>query len=724
MSIAAQIPRSGRGAFVNRSVSSRPQSQRAASQRPPTLTSLARRRSKSAKTAGAGSFERLEPRLLMSYSQSMPTLSLYGPGATTGDHYGRALTTLGSSLIIASPWHTQGTRTSDGVVYQTDQSGNVQVTDWKSAGGNGEYLGYAVAAGPNNTLVVGASNTSVGAASSGSAYLFNQSTGTIQTNFTPSNPGNGWGFGTSIACQGNYVLIGAQCDGTFASKSGAAYLYDTSGNLLCKYYPPAATAGQYFGISVGFLANGNVAIGCRGDNFGSATLAGSVYIMSGTATGTCRTAVLKIQKAVPASNDAFGYSIATSGNQVLVGAVGDNWNKGTAPDGAAYLFDGTTGQQLEMLTDPYATASEQFGYSVALGDYGQALVGVESKTGVGGQGGAGEVLEYSVASGQMTHQFLNPQPVTNDVFGSVVAFDGNNVLIGAPGKTVSGLSNEGAAYLYTPTDAAPVANAGSTQSVADNTVVTLTGAKSTDPDGSDDIISYAWDLTGGSNFTTVGQSIQFTESAPGTYPVSLQVTDRAGKTSTSTVNITFSDTPPVVSAGSNQNVAEGSALTLAATASSPDGAGIVTYAWDYNYVAGQTFVSSASGQSVNTAYSTPGTYTAAVQVTDQFGLINLATTTITVTDVAPTPALTGPAAAAVGSPVSFTGSFTDPGTTAGDTVAWNFGDGGTIAAQPASNPNALTPTYTFVAAGTYTVTFTVQDAFGGISSTTEQIVIS
>ena len=63
-----------------------------------------------------------------------------------------------------------------------------------------------------------------------------------------------------------------------------------------------------------------------------------------------------------------------------------------------------------------------------------------------------------------------------------------------------------------------------------------------------------------------------------------------------------------------------------------------------------------------------------------------------------------------GQPVSFTGSFVDPGLLAspqaGESILWDFGDGVTAS-------GVLTPTHSFGNNGNFTVTLTVTDTYGG-----------
>jgi hypothetical protein len=73
----------------------------------------------------------------------------------------------------------------------------------------------------------------------------------------------------------------------------------------------------------------------------------------------------------PAAGDQFGYSVSVLGDEILVGADGDN-----AITGSAFLFDAITGNLTAAYNNPGAAPStdDAFGTAVSLGS-GQALVG-------------------------------------------------------------------------------------------------------------------------------------------------------------------------------------------------------------------------------------------------------------------------------------------------------------------------------------------------------------
>ena len=98
-------------------------------------------------------------------------------------------------------------------------------------------------------------------------------------------------------------------------------------------------------------------------------------------------------------------------------------------------------------------------------------------------------------------------------------------------------------YKYTQANTAPIADAGEDQGVSLNTVVTLDGSASYDPDG--DTLTYAWEQLSGPTVTLTGaDSAQptFTGAEAGDYEFQLTVTDSYPESSTDSVVITVSST--------------------------------------------------------------------------------------------------------------------------------------------------------------------------------------
>jgi hypothetical protein len=136
--------------------------------------------------------------------------------------------------------------------------------------------------------------------------------------------------------------------------------------------------------------------------------------------------------------------------------------------------------------------------------------------------------------------------------------------------------------------------------------------------------------------------------------------------------------------------------------------------------------SDPDGDPITVTQSPAGPYplgmtTVTLTVTDSHDASSSCQAVVTVTNPDPVATITGPATGAVyaaGTPVNFTGSFSD---NAGGThtATWMF-DTTSVAGTVNETTGAITATHTFTAAGVYTVKLTVNDGCGG-SHTTETI---
>ena len=295
----------------------------------------------------------------------------------------------------------------------------------------------------------------------------------------------------------------------------------------------------------------------------------------------------------------------------------------------------------------------------------------------------------------------------------------------------------------------------------EGTSVTFTGTF-TDPGAqADHDYLYTWTVTSDNAQTVPGQSafvttytgsgtsvpdLNFTPGDNGTYHIKLTVKDKDGAIGTSsTQTLTVSNVLPVVSVISGPITAkEGDPVQYLATFTDPGTTydQSYTYKWHVTTTNAQIFADqtgtvptsyNASGTPVPSLSFTPGdngTYTISLTVTDKDNGASLtASKTLTVSNVIPTAIITtGPATANEGDPVSYTATFTDPGTTYDDNYKylWHVTttNAQVIADQTASvstyNSNGTpVPALTFTPGdnGTYTISLTVTDKDNGASVT-------
>jgi hypothetical protein len=168
------------------------------------------------------------------------------------------------------------------------------------------------------------------------------------------------------------------------------------------------------------------------------------------------------------------------------------------------------------------------------------------------------------------------------------------------------------------------------------------------------------------------------------------------------------------------SVAEGATTATVSFSSVAGGSGGYKYSYDFNNdgVFEVTGSSSASA-TVPESYldDGPSTRVARGRVTDSSGAFKDYTTSIAVTNVAPTPSIGLPPSVAPGTAATFTASATDPSTAdtkAGFSYSWNFGDGSAAVA-------GASPSHSYAKAGTYTVNLTATDKDGGQGSASASV---
>ncbi len=156
-------------------------------------------------------------------------------------------------------------------------------------------------------------------------------------------------------------------------------------------------------------------------------------------------------------------------------------------------------------------------------------------------------------------------------------------------------------------------------------------ATATDP-GVLDTLTYSWNF-GDNTTAVVGQNVNHTFADNGNYNVVLTVTDKDGGVTTQTVVAKVDNVAPtIVSIIKPTTINQNQAATFTATATDPGSKDTLTYAWNFGDNTQPT-----TGQTAAHTFTTAGTYTLTLNVTDKDGATTTTTQQIT---VAPLPTIT------------------------------------------------------------------------------------
>ena len=328
-----------------------------------------------------------------------------------------------------------------------------------------DLFGSSIAlSGDGNTCAVGANSADPsGISNAGAAYIFTRSgsTWTQQTKLIASDKAinDYFGYSVALSSDGNTCAVGANsADPSGITDAGAAYIFTRSGVNWTQQAKLTASDGanyDYFGFSIALSSDGNTcAVGAYANDPSGITDAGAAYIF--TRSGVNWSQQAQLLASDKAANDYFGYSVALSsdGNTCAVGAYAND-PSGISNAGAAYIFtrSGSTWTQQTKLIASDRADSDLFGSSIALsGDGNTCAVGAYANDPSGiNAAGAAYIFTRSGTTWSQQAQLLASDRADSDYFGFSIALssDGNTCAVGARANDPSGITDAGAAYIFT-----------------------------------------------------------------------------------------------------------------------------------------------------------------------------------------------------------------------------------------------------------------------------------
>ena len=291
----------------------------------------------------------------------------------------------------------------------------------------------------DNLAVIGAERDNNGI-NFGSAYIFDVTTGRQLTKLVAADSVNGDRFGHAVAISGNLAVVGAPFDDDNGSDSGSAYIFDvTTGQQLFKLLASDGTNFDFFGCSVAIDGN-IVLIGAEGrdGHDGNETNSGTAYVFDVTS----GMQIFEFFRNDERAFDSFGSSVALSGNFAVIGALGTDDN--ISNSGSAFIFDVTTGHQLKKLLASDGAQGDFFGTSVAIKG-NLVVIGAPLHNDKGTNSGA--IYVFDTTSGEQLFKLLADDGASEDQLGNSVSVSGNMAIAGAPSDQDNGRLS-GSAYAF------------------------------------------------------------------------------------------------------------------------------------------------------------------------------------------------------------------------------------------------------------------------------------
>ena len=336
---------------------------------------------------------------------------LKADNADAGDGFGDAVAISGDSIAVGAGCEsskavgiggdeTDNSTPCSGAVYvfrrdsseQWHQEAYIKGSDSVANRGFGKQVAL-----DGDTLVVSARRMLIGY-----IYVFRRDESGVwseQATITASDSTNDFGFGNSLALEGDTLIVGSPFHGGPSVRKGAVYVFERSGGAWSekiRLQGSNTEALDTFGWSVA-LSGTTLAVGATGESSSavgvggnqsnnSKSNSGAAYVFERGAGGWAQVAYIKASNTD--SKDLFGSTMALSGDwlavtasneaSVATGVDGVQTDNSRPGSGAAYLFvrdaDGKWSQQL-YLKATNADANDRFGRSSAALSRAMLIVG-------------------------------------------------------------------------------------------------------------------------------------------------------------------------------------------------------------------------------------------------------------------------------------------------------------------------------------------------------------
>lgn len=255
-----------------------------------------------------------------------------------GDELGTAVAIDGATFVVGAPFADHSDHVDAGAVYvfERDGFGWSQTAKLVASDADGsDYFGIDVAI-DGDRVVIG-SYYDDDPSESGAAYVFERNAGTWSetAKLRAPTPADRAFFGSSVAIDGDRIVVGAPYETIAAESQGAAYVFEylgpgwSAGLLLSSGSPEPS---EFFGYGVAIEGDW-LAIGAAQDN-AVAIDGGAVHVFQRNGAEWLPHAVLT----GPDQSSQYGRSPAMQGGRIAVGGLYLDGSGSLVDAGAAYVY--------------------------------------------------------------------------------------------------------------------------------------------------------------------------------------------------------------------------------------------------------------------------------------------------------------------------------------------------------------------------------------------------
>lgn len=368
-----------------------------------------------------------------------PSGSQYYASGQEGESFGSSVDCDDQYLIVGSPGYDNGGNTNEGraTIYAwNDTTWIAQDTITGSSLGTSYTFGSSVAIDGDYAIVGAPYFFQLGP---GKAFIFERS-GT-QWSEVEVLTSSSTLFGTSVDISGDYAIVGATQFHSLGSGTGEAVVYHFNGADWVEQDVLTASdgmAGDDFGDDVSLLGDYAI-IGAS-----SAGSNGQAYVFHRSGTTWMEEEI--IIPSLGVIGDQFGSIVHLMGDTIAVGSQGADL-QGNDDLGKVYLYErnNTDWDEITILKASDGMAGDRFGWSIS-SDNDYILIGTYN----GGGSDRGKAYLFKKGNTGWTEEsiLIPPDGAPDDLFGSSGSVCFPHVIIGAPGHDIYDTIDQGKVYFF------------------------------------------------------------------------------------------------------------------------------------------------------------------------------------------------------------------------------------------------------------------------------------